>query len=222
MWSSSSGGVYDRTGARISTFTPSYNFAAWWDADLQRELVDKAGKDGNPKLEKWNGNGVDRVLSFYNYPTDYGCNSINGTKGNPCLSGDILGDWREEVIYRLTDNTGLIVFTTTIPANNRFYTFMHDPQYRLSIAWQNVAYNQPPHTSFYIGEGMAEPPHPQIKVLYGDLTGDNIVDIDDISKFSESWLATDCNNVELDWNGDCIINFYEFSLLARELFDEIQ
>jgi rhamnogalacturonan endolyase len=131
MWSSSSGGVYDRTGARISTVTPSYNFAAWWDADLQRELVDKAGSDGNPKLDKWNGNGVDRVLSFYKYPTDYGCNSINGTKGNPCLSGDILGDWREEVIYRLTDNTGLIVFTTTIPANNRFYTFMHDPQYRL-------------------------------------------------------------------------------------------
>jgi rhamnogalacturonan endolyase len=223
MWSSSSSGVYDRTNTQISTNKPSYNFAVWWDADLQRELQDAAdGAGKNCKLDKWTGNGVTRVLSMYNYPTAYGCTSINYTKANPCLSGDILGDWREEMIFRLSDDTNLIVFTTTIPANNRFYTFMHDPQYRLSIAWQNVAYNQPPHTSFYVGVGMAEPPRPQIKVLYGDLTGDNIVDIDDLSEFSKSWLATDCNNVELDFNGDCVINFYEFSLLARDWFEEIQ
>jgi NAD(P)-dependent dehydrogenase (short-subunit alcohol dehydrogenase family) len=29
---------------------------------------------------------------------------------------------------------------------------MHDPQYRLAIAWQNVGYNQPPHPGFFLGE----------------------------------------------------------------------
>jgi rhamnogalacturonan endolyase len=216
FWSSARGGTYDVNNTEISTTRPSYNFAVWWDADLQRELQDAADGPGkNCKLDKWNGNGVDRLLSMYTYPTLYGCQSINGTKANPCLSGDIWGDWREEMIFRLSDDTGLIVFNTTTQANNRFYTFMHDPQYRLSIAWQNVAYNQPPHTSFYMGIGMAAPPHPDIRVLYGDLTGDNIVDIDDLSEFSKSWLVTDCNDVGLDWNDDCIINFYEFSLLAQ-------
>ena len=41
---------------------------------------------------------------------------------------------------------------------------MHDPQYRLSVAWQNVAYNQPTHTGFYLGDGMATPPRPSIRV----------------------------------------------------------
>ena len=41
---------------------------------------------------------------------------------------------------------------------------MHDPQYRAAISWQNVAYNQPPHPSFHIGAGMADPPAPDIHV----------------------------------------------------------
>ena len=79
---------------------------------------------------------------------------------------DLLGDWREEVVWRTADNKELRVYTTTIPTRQRFYTFMHDPQYRLSVAWQNVAYNQPPHTSFFVGEGMKRPPRPDI-VLAG-------------------------------------------------------
>ena len=72
----------------------------------------------------------------------------NGTKGNPCLSGDILGDWREEVIWPSEDQTELRIYSTTIPAVDRRATWMNDRQYRLAIAWQNVAYNQPPHPSF--------------------------------------------------------------------------
>ena len=79
--------------------------------------------------------------------------SNNGTKSTPALSADIFGDCREEVIWRTIDNKELRVYTTTIPTKHRFYPFMHDPQYRLSIAWQNVAYNQPPHTSFSSAKG---------------------------------------------------------------------
>jgi rhamnogalacturonan endolyase len=42
---------------------------------------------------------------------------------------------------------------------------MHNPQYRLSIAWQNVAYNQPPHVSYYLGDGMQTPAMPNIVIV---------------------------------------------------------
>ena len=86
----------------------------------------------------------------------------NGSKSNPCLYADILGDWREELIARTRDGRELRIFTSTILTARRFRTFMHDPVYRLSVAWQNVAYNQPTQTSFYMGEGMVPPPRPAI------------------------------------------------------------
>jgi rhamnogalacturonan endolyase len=80
------------------------------------------------------------------------------------LTADLLGDWREEVLFRTADNRALRIYTTTIPTNHRLPTLMHDRQYRLSVVWQNVAYNQPPHPSFFLGHGMSDvvtPPRPQ-------------------------------------------------------------
>jgi rhamnogalacturonan endolyase len=82
--------------------------------------------------------------------------------GRPIVQGDILGDWREELVLRTTDNTALRIYTSTIPTDMRLYTLMHDPQYREAIAWQNVAYNQPPHPSFFLGHDMKAPPKPNI------------------------------------------------------------
>jgi rhamnogalacturonan endolyase len=84
----------------------------------------------------------------------YDCITINGSKANPCLCADILGDWREEVIWRTRDGKELRIFSTAIPTKHRITTLMHDPVYRLGIAWQNVAYNQPAHTSYFLGYGM--------------------------------------------------------------------
>lgn len=146
------GNLYTSTGTQIGTTKPSMNFAIWWDADLQRELLD------GTTISKWNytTSTTSTLLSAT------GCASNNGTKATPCLSADILGDWREEVIFRTSDNTALRIYSTTITAANRIYTLMHDPQYRLAIAWQNVAYNQPPHPGFYLGGDMAAPPTPNI------------------------------------------------------------
>ena len=66
---------------------------------------------------------------------------------------------------RTTDNKALRIYSTTIPTKHRLYTLMHDPQYRLAIAWQNVAYNQPPHPSFFLGDGMKAPPRPNIELV---------------------------------------------------------
>lgn len=216
-WSTGTDGMlHDVQGNVIATLPENmfYNFGIWWDADLLRELLDRT------TISKWRWDWATPGRQNIVYAPS-GLTHNNGSKATPCLSADILGDWREEVIWRKTDNTALQLWTTKISASNRIFTLMHDPQYRLSIAWQNVAYNQPPHTGFYLGDGMAEPPQPDIRVVYGDFTSDGIVNTDDLSEFIAFWLVTDCNNVRLDWNGDCIINSYEFSLLSQDWLEEM-
>ena len=92
--------------------------------------------------------------------------SCNGTKATPNLSADILGDWREEVLLWTTpDSSQLRIYTTTTPTSYRLFTPMHDPVYRLAIAWLNAAYNQPPHLGFYIGGGLANVTFPDITMV---------------------------------------------------------
>jgi len=146
-------GIFNARGEKISQRAPrSCNFGVYWDGDTLSELLDRN------YISKWNwADGSETLLL-----SAEGCVWNNGSKATPTLSADLLGDWREEVVWRTTDNSELRVYTTTIETPHRFYTFMHDPQYRLSVAWQNVGYNQPPHTSFYVGEGMERPPRPNI------------------------------------------------------------
>lgn len=151
-------GLFDAKGNLITEKTPpSCNMGIYWDGDVLSELLD------GTRIDKWmyDSSTVSRLLDA----GKFNCVKNNGTKSNPVLSADILGDWREEVIYRTADNKELRIFTTSIPTTHKFYTLMHDPQYRLSIAWQNVAYNQPPHAGFYIGEGMKNPPKPNIVLV---------------------------------------------------------
>ncbi|WP_255286578.1 MULTISPECIES: rhamnogalacturonan lyase [unclassified Bacillus (in: firmicutes)] len=162
-WKTGGAGLYSSSGEKISDVNPqSFNFAIWWDGDLLRELLDHDYDIdtgiGVGKIDKWDyENG-----RLVNLLTADGTRSNNGTKGNPCLQADILGDWREEVIWRTDDSTALRIYTTTDITDHRIYTLMHDPNYRLAIAWQNVAYNQPPHPGFFLGHNMEKPPVPNI------------------------------------------------------------
>ncbi|MGI8350250.1 rhamnogalacturonan lyase [Niallia circulans] len=162
-WKTGGAGLYSSSGEKISDLNPqSFNFAIWWDGDLLRELLDHDYCEetgiGVGKIDKWDyENG-----RLVNILTADGTRSNNGTKGNPCLQADIFGDWREEVIWRTDDSTALRIYTTTDLTDHRIYTLMHDPNYRLAIAWQNVAYNQPPHPGFFLGHNMEKPPVPRI------------------------------------------------------------
>jgi rhamnogalacturonan endolyase len=146
MWSSTSKGIYSVNGEKITDAVPSVNFRIYWDGDLQDELLDKSF------IDDWDyiSHKPVRLLDA----SQYGGSSINGTKATPVISADLFGDWREEVIFRGSDNASLLLFTTTIPTDFRMVTLMHDPVYRLGIAWQNVVYNQPPHLGYYIGDGI--------------------------------------------------------------------
>jgi rhamnogalacturonan endolyase len=162
MWAARSGGLYDRYGNYVGRSPGSCNFLVWWDANHVRELLN------SNTINKY-GLSSDTTLLAAS-----GCSSNNSTKSTPCLSADLLGDWREEVIWRTTDSSALRIYTTTAQASDRIYTLMHDPQYRLGIAWQNVAYNQPPHPGFYLGDGMGAPPTPNIYAAPLDLTAPTV------------------------------------------------
>jgi rhamnogalacturonan endolyase len=145
------GGLHTCKGEVISTRGPdgggNSRFVIWWDGDPLREVL------GGNRIFKWgwrNSTATDLLIA-----QGFG-------RGRPVVSADLLGDWREEVIWRTPDNTELRLYTTPIPTTHRFATLMHDPQYRLSVAWQNVGYNQPPHPGFYLGDGMSPPPRPKI------------------------------------------------------------
>ena len=150
LWSPNSGGVRTFDGrliaeqkefkSEISAGVP-VNMAVWWDGDLLRELLDRN------VIGKYNpATGECENIAVFE-----GCMWNNGTKANPCLQADILGDWREEVLMRTEDNNSLRLYVTTIPTEYRFHTFMSDPVYRTSVANQNVAYNQPAEPGFYFG-----------------------------------------------------------------------
>ena len=151
-WSSAVSNLTSSTGATLGRKPSSANFLIWWDADTTRELLDQT------RIDKYGTSSDTRLL------TASDVHSNNGTKATPSLSGDIFGDWREEVIWPTTNNTALRIYTTTNVTTTRIHTLMHDPMYRVAIAWQNTAYNQPPHPSFHIGNGMATPPTPNIYV----------------------------------------------------------
>lgn len=143
MWSWESKGLRNIKGEvinpNIKTFT--VNMAVWWDGDLLRELLDK---NFISKYD-WQTGTCHKLTTFT------GAASNNGTKANPCLQGDLIGDWREEVLLRSEDNQSLRLYVSPIATDYRFHTFLEDPVYRISIATQNVAYNQPTQPGFYFG-----------------------------------------------------------------------
>ena len=149
----SRGGTIAAGGQQISDDRPGSNFAIWWDGDLLRELL------SGSTIDKWDYNGRRNNRVYDAYAAFNGV-SNNGTKATPSIQADILGDWREEVIWRHETRPELYIVTTTTETSHRIYTLMHDAQYRVAVAWQNTAYNQPPHPGFFLGADMQEPPVP--------------------------------------------------------------
>jgi hypothetical protein len=149
-WSAAVSGLFNTSGANIGRKPGSINFLVWWDADPVRELLD------GTHIDKY-GPGADTRLL-----TGSGVHANNGTKSTPSLSADLFGDWREEVVWPTTSETALRIYSTPIVTTRRLWTLMHDPQYRVAIAWQNTAYNQPPHPSYFIGNGMPTPAQPNV------------------------------------------------------------
>ncbi len=141
------------SGEQVSAKTSSQNFRIYWDGDLQDELLDgtnaKADNERTQfKISKYNSSaGTYSDIATFN---GWMCNT---TKSTPCFMGDILGDWREEVIVRDSvspTDKGLLIYTTVTPSKYRVTTLPHDHTYRMGMVWEQTAYNQPPHLGYYL------------------------------------------------------------------------
>ena len=158
VWASMPGGsdgsgTLSATGEQLATSTPGTNASVRWAADGSTQIVDGSGA-ATPRIVAGDGTVV-KTLD--------GTLTNNGTKGNPSLVADVLGDWREEVLVRTEDSSALRLYLATEVTDITMYTLMHDPQYRVAIAWQNTAYNQPPHPSFHIGSEVSSYPWPDVR-----------------------------------------------------------
>ena len=146
--------VYDSKGKLLSCKRPAVNFFIYWDGDLEREILDGA-TDSPATITKMQSDGsLTTLLTTDGY---YTCNT---TKGTPCLSADVFGDWREELIVRAADSKSIRIYATTYTTKYRITTLMHDAQYRMQVSAQNTVYNQPPHPSFFLGTGYSLPKRP--------------------------------------------------------------
>ncbi|MCH5212580.1 MAG: rhamnogalacturonan lyase [Oscillospiraceae bacterium] len=138
------GGNYRANGGTSfssGNYGMSQNFRIFWDGDTYDELL-----DGTNITNYTGGRNMSTIF------TASGCTAINGTKNNPAIQADILGDWREEVVYPTSNSTALKLYTTTIETNHKLYTLMHDRAYRMQVTNEQTAYNQPPHIGYYISE----------------------------------------------------------------------
>ena len=134
----------------MTTATPSMNFRIYWDGSYMDQMLDGGTANNKlPSITKVEGNGIKTVKGFT--AAEGTPRSCNSSKSTPCLSADIFGDWREEVIFwDGNDPSKINIYTTTEATEYRVPTLMHDHIYRMAICWQNVAYNQPPHLGYYL------------------------------------------------------------------------
>jgi rhamnogalacturonan endolyase len=127
------------------------NFLIYWDGDLEREML------SDTMISKMKS--ASQIDYFF---TAEGCASNNSTKAVPCMTADLFGDWREELIMRTSDNKKLRVWCMTYTTDVRLTTLMHDMQYRAQSCCQQSAYNQPPHVSYYLGSDAPLPERPKV------------------------------------------------------------
>lgn len=142
------------SGNTVINKSCSVNFRIYWDGSYVDQLFDGNAPGGSteakPYIQKWGGSSFSDVISFNSATYNYG-QSCNTTKSTPCLQADILGDWREELIlWNKNDPSEINIYTTWTATNHAVPTLMHDHVYRMGIAWQNTAYNQPPHLGYFL------------------------------------------------------------------------
>lgn len=142
--------VFDVKGNPLDYDYNAFLQPVYFDGDIQRELRKDTGID--------DVNNGGRILTAWYY----GASTIHSTKQDTNLVADILGDWREEVIFVKPDNSAFVLFSSWIPTEHKVYTLMHDPAYRMQVATQNIGYNQPANLSYYLPNGS---PKPDIRII---------------------------------------------------------
>jgi autotransporter-associated beta strand protein len=146
-------GIHEIKGGELISPDPQRpwpNFRIWWDGDVMSENLNRE------IVEKWNPStgGVTRLLTA----SDDG--ALDSWRDAAQFYGDIIGDWREEVVFENSAHNALLIYTTPIPTGTRLYTLPHNPEYRACFTVKG--YLQSNMVDYYLGDGMAPPPPPNI------------------------------------------------------------
>jgi autotransporter-associated beta strand protein len=179
-------GIFNAKGVQISpdNFFPVESI--WWDADLSREYLQP---NETVRISKYdNGLGyfdlIDRDTPAPGAYLYYA--------GRPAFWGDIIGDWREEMVTVENGNGALRIYTTPRVAPNRIYTLMHNPQYRAQTTTKG--YVQSSAVDYYLGTGMTVPQPPPIveaKLVWRGGAGATTWD----AGATSSWMKNGVNSV---------------------------
>ncbi len=206
------------TGSTVINKSCSVNFRIYWDGTYQDQLFDGSyqyssdvwaqASHAEPVIAKWGGSSFSNIISSFNTAGyNYG-QTANYTKATPCLQADFLGDWREElVLWNKQDSSQVMIYSTWTPTTYAVPTLMHDHTYRMAVAWQNTAYNQPPHLGYYLPDYI-EGKLPVMSQM-GDVNCDGTVDVADVVGIVNYILehpAEVFNASAADVNGDGIID----------------
>ncbi|MGW1721232.1 rhamnogalacturonan lyase family protein [Streptomyces sp. NPDC002156] len=146
-------GVRNVQDGKVSTTTPSVNFRIWWDGDKAAELLDYT------HVEKWDPKAETSTRIFE--PSGV----VSGPRNATPFYGDLIGDWREEILAETADHTALRLYTTTEPTRTRVYTLAQNPAYRLG--WTVRGYLQSTYTDYYLGTETRRVPKPSITTTKG-------------------------------------------------------
>ena len=164
VWSAKGGGMKTASGKKIGSPAVSQNFRIYFDGDVYDELLD------GTYVTKFDSKAKKSNV-YFDGGAALGAAGCNGTKNTPSLVADLFGDWREELVVRSEkDPTTMYIISTPVASEHRVYTLMHDATYRVAIAWQNTAYNQPPHIGYYLPDAVKNLTAPDIYVV-----GENVV-----------------------------------------------
>lgn len=146
--------VFASDGSDLGYALPSEccNMAVWFTGSLNRQTME-SNKYTPLKLTAYSktaAKGYETAINF----KPFGVTTAKNTKNNPVIYGDIFGDWREEIVLPTADYDSLLVFSTWIPTDYKLPYLRSDHIYEMSFQNQNVGYNQPNHTGFYLGSDM--------------------------------------------------------------------
>lgn len=160
FWTIADANVRDcATGQILINERPDINFRIYWTGDPYDQTFDgrysRERRGSVPRIMVYDTDN-NKFTTFVELSNIARASTINGTKSNPCLQADILGDWREELLLveqnaDFKDTTcHLLLFSTPEESEYRVPCLMQDHVYRMGITWQNSSYNQPPHLGYYL------------------------------------------------------------------------
>lgn len=196
MWSTMPN-LYAASGAKVISGTykdggfPYPTEGLWWDGDLDREYVNAPDAKVNLDVRKFNYSSSGTRLVEMAKESGYRCKGESGIR--PMFWGDIIGDWREELLLKRTEGdvvVGLVGYTTNHTSSVRnIYCLQQDPGYRGQCT--NRGYYQSPCTSFYLGYDMPSPPLPPFMTAsavwkeQGKVWGEGSTDFTDMHRMND-------------------------------------